>query len=80
MRKVLTFPSCFFFGVVSPMDLEEPDGFMPRDMILPIQDFYWELGLQQVSLERRHFRQHNVHGCLQAFLQLRHVEDVMNTN
>jgi hypothetical protein len=38
MKKVLTFPSCFLFRVVAPLYLEELDCFMPRDMILLIQD------------------------------------------
>jgi hypothetical protein len=45
-KKVLTFPSCFFFGVVAPLDLEEHDGFTPHDMILLIQDFEGVLGVQ----------------------------------
>jgi hypothetical protein len=60
--------------------LEELDCFMHRDTILLIQDFDWMLGVQQVSLEWCHFRQHDVHGCLQTFLQLRHVEDVVNSS
>jgi hypothetical protein len=53
------------------------DCFTPRNTILLIQDLDWVLGVQ-VSLERCHFWQHDVHKCLQTFLQLRHVEDVMN--
>jgi hypothetical protein len=59
------------------MDLKELDCFMPCDTDLLIQDFDWVLGVRLVSLERCHFRQHDIHGCLQAFLQLRHVEDVV---
>jgi hypothetical protein len=43
MEKVLTFPSCILFSVVAPLDLEELDGFTPRDTILLIQDFDWML-------------------------------------
>jgi hypothetical protein len=43
MKKVLAFPSFFFFGVVAPLDLEELDCFTPRDTILLIQDFDWVL-------------------------------------
>jgi hypothetical protein len=80
MKKFLAFPCCFFFGVVAPLDLEELEGFMPRDMILLIQDFDWVLRVRQDSLKLCHFRQHNIHGCLQAFLQLRHMEDVVNSS
>jgi hypothetical protein len=38
MKKVLFFPSCFFFGMIAPLDLEELDGFTPCDTILLIQD------------------------------------------
>jgi hypothetical protein len=60
--------------------LEELDCFMPRDTILLIQDFDWMLRVRLVNLEWYHFRQHDVHGCLQAFLQFQHVEDVMNSS
>jgi hypothetical protein len=79
-KEVLAFPSRFFFRVIAPLYLEELDCFMPRDTILLIQDLDWVLGVRQVSLEQCHFRQHDVHRCLQAFLQLRHVEDVMNSS
>jgi hypothetical protein len=80
MKKVLAFPCCFFFSVVGPLYLEELDGFTPCDMILLIQDFDWVLEVRHVSLERCHFRQHDVHGCVQSFLQLRYVEDVVNSS
>jgi hypothetical protein len=44
-KKVLAFPSCFFFRVVASLYLEELDCFMPRDMILLIQDLDWVLGV-----------------------------------
>jgi hypothetical protein len=47
-------------------------------MIPPIQDFDWALGERQVSLERCNIRQYHIHECLQALLQLRHMEYVMN--
>jgi hypothetical protein len=80
MKKVLSFPCCFFFRVVAPFYLEKLDCFTPRVTILLIQDFDWVLGVRQVSLDRCHFRQHDVHRCLQAFLQLRHVEDVVKSS
>jgi hypothetical protein len=49
-------------------------------MILLIQDLDWVLGVRQVSLERYHFRQHDIHGCLQIFLQLRYVKDVVGSS
>jgi hypothetical protein len=79
-KKVLTFLSCFFFSVVAPMYLEELDCFMPCDTILLIQDFDWVLGVRQVSLERCHFMQHDIHVCLLAFLQFQYVEDVVNSS
>jgi hypothetical protein len=53
---------------------------MPRDTILLIQDLDWVLGVRQVSLEWCHFRQQDVYRCLHTFLQLRHVEDVVNSS
>jgi hypothetical protein len=77
MKRVLTFPSYFFFGVVAPLVLEELDGFTPCDMILLVQDFDRMLGVRQVSLEWCHFRQHDIHMCFQSFLQLQHMENVI---
>jgi hypothetical protein len=70
MKEILAFLICFFFRVIAPLYLEELDCFMPRDTILLIQDLDWVLGVQQVSIERCHFRQHDVDRCLQTFLQL----------
>jgi hypothetical protein len=69
-KRVLIEKVASFFDVVAILDLEELDGFTPRDSILLIQDFDWVPREQQVSLERCHFWQHNVHGCVQTFLQL----------
>jgi hypothetical protein len=69
-EEVFAFPCCFFFRVVAPLYLEELDCFSPSDTILLIQDFDRVLGLRQVSLERCHFRQYDVHRCLQTLLQL----------
>jgi hypothetical protein len=80
MKEVLAFPNCFFFRVVAPLYLKELDCFTPCDTILLIQDLDWVLGVRQVSLQRCHFRQHDIHRCLQTFLQLQHVEDVMNSS
>jgi hypothetical protein len=38
MKKVLTFPGCFFLSVVAPLYLEKLDLFLPRDTIDLIQD------------------------------------------
>jgi hypothetical protein len=48
-------------------------------MVHLIQDLHWMLGVRQVSLERCHIRQYNIHECLQALLQLRYVEDIVNS-
>jgi hypothetical protein len=44
-EEVLTFPRCFFFRVVAPLNLEEIDCFTPHDTILLIQDLDWVLGI-----------------------------------
>jgi hypothetical protein len=79
-KKLLAFQSCLFFRVAAPLYLEELDCFIPRDTIFLIQDLDWLFGARQVNLERCHFRQHDVHRCLQIFLQLCHVEDVANSS
>jgi hypothetical protein len=45
MKEVLTFQICFFLRVIAPLYLEELDCFMPRDIILLIQDLDWLLGV-----------------------------------
>jgi hypothetical protein len=70
MEDVLTFRSCFFFRVVAPLYLEELDCFTLRDTILLSQDLDWVFGVRQVSLERCHFMQQDIHRCLQTLLQL----------
>jgi hypothetical protein len=54
-KKVLTFPSCFFFGVVAPLYLEEPDCFTPHYTILLILDCDWlsgcDMSTRVVSLQ-----------------------------
>jgi hypothetical protein len=80
MKEVLAFLSRFFLRVIAPLYLEEVYCFTPRDTILLIQDLDWVLRVRQVNLERCHFRQHDIHRCLQTFLQLQHVEDVVNSS
>jgi hypothetical protein len=43
MKKIFTLPSCFFFGMVAALNLEELDSIVPRDTIFLIQDFDWML-------------------------------------
>jgi hypothetical protein len=50
-KRVLIEKVASFFDVVAILDLEELDGFTPRDSILLIQDFDWVPREQQVSLE-----------------------------
>jgi hypothetical protein len=65
--------------MVAPLDLEELDCLMPCDVTLLIQDLDRMLRICQICLERCDFWQYNIHGCLQALLQLRYVEDVVNS-
>jgi hypothetical protein len=69
-EEVLAFPGCFFFRVVAPLYHEEFDYFSPHDTILLIQDLDRVLRVRQVSIEWCHFRQYDVHMCLQTLLQL----------
>jgi hypothetical protein len=50
-EKVFTFPSGFFFGMVTPLQLEELDSFVLCDTVLLIQDLDRMLGVHQVSLD-----------------------------
>jgi hypothetical protein len=50
-EKVFTFPSGFFFGMVTPSYLEELDSFALCGAILLIQDLDRMLGVRQANLE-----------------------------
>jgi hypothetical protein len=78
-EEVLAFPCCFFYSMVALFNLEELHHLAPRDTTILIQDLDQVLRVCQACLERCHFRQYNIHGCLQALLQLRYMEDVMNS-
>jgi hypothetical protein len=65
--------------MVAPLNLEELNHPTPRGMTLLIQDLDQMLRVCQICLEWCHFWQYNVHGCLQALLYLRHMEDVINS-
>jgi hypothetical protein len=65
--------------MVAPLILEERYGLVSSDMILLIYYLDRVLGIGQICFERCHFRQYYIHGCFQTLLQLRHVEDVMNS-
>jgi hypothetical protein len=67
-EKVLTFPCCFFYRVVAPLDLVELDRLASCDTTLLVQDLNRMFGICQVRLEWRHFRQYNIHECFQTLL------------
>jgi hypothetical protein len=56
--------------------LQIQKGSLP--LLQKYSNFDWVLGLRQVSLKRRHFSLHDVHGWLQTFLQLQHMGGVVN--
>jgi hypothetical protein len=70
MEEVFTFPSSFFFRIVTPLNLEELNGLASSHTILLTQDLDRVLGIGQISFERCHFRQYNILECLQALLLL----------
>jgi hypothetical protein len=68
MKEVLTFPHCFFFSMIAPLNVEELDNLAPCDTILLIQDLDGVLGIAQIQLEWGHFWQYNINGCLSGHL------------
>jgi hypothetical protein len=68
MEKIFSLPCCFLYGVVAPLDLVELDRLAPCDMTLLVQDLNRMFRICQVRLEWCHFRQYNIHGCLQTLL------------
>jgi hypothetical protein len=56
--------------MVTPLNLEEVDGLAHSHTILLIQDLDRVLEVGQIYFERCDFRRYNIHGCLQALLQL----------
>jgi hypothetical protein len=78
MEEFFTLPRDLFFGMVAPLYLEELNGLAPGDILL-IQDLDRVIRIGQICFERCHFRQYNIHECLQPLLQLRYVEDIVNS-
>jgi hypothetical protein len=70
MEEIFTFPHCFFFSMVAPLDFEELGHLAAHGSILLIHDFDRMLRIRQVCFEWCHFWQYNIHECLQALLQL----------
>jgi hypothetical protein len=68
MEEIFTLPCCFSFRTGAPLDLVELDHLAPRDTTLLVQDLYGMFGICQVRVEWCHFRQYNIHGCLQTLL------------
>jgi hypothetical protein len=79
IEKIFTLLCCFFYHMVAPLDLVELGHLAPCDTTLLVQDLARMLGICHVCLKRCHFRQYNIHECLQLLLQLRYVEDIMNS-
>jgi hypothetical protein len=51
MEKILTFPCCFFYRVLAPLDIVELDRLAPCDMTLLVQDIDRVLGICQVCFK-----------------------------
>jgi hypothetical protein len=54
-EEIFTFPRCFFFSMIAPLNIKELDCLAPHDMILLIQDFDKMLKAGEVRLESCHF-------------------------
>jgi hypothetical protein len=67
-EEIFTLPCCFSFRMVAPLDLVELDRLAPCDTTLLVQDLDRMFGICQVHVEWCHFRQYNIHGCLQTLL------------
>jgi hypothetical protein len=67
-EEIFTLPCCFFFRMVAPLDLVELDRLASYDMTLLVQDLDRMFRICQIRVERCHFWQYNIHGCLQTLL------------
>jgi hypothetical protein len=75
---IFTLPGCFFLRVVIPSDLAHSDGLPSGDSVCSLKDLRWFLRLSQVLLDFKTFHWQLLFWHSQAFLQLRHMKDIMH--
>src|SRR3954470_24405522 len=78
MELIFTFPSGFINGMVRPLHLAELDGLVASPSFCGLEDFCWVFLIRQVFLEIDKLVIHGPAGILEALLELRDVENIMN--
>src|SRR3954463_14016044 len=75
---IFTFPSGFINGMVRPLHLAELDGLVASPSFRGLKDFCGVFLIRQVFLEIDKLVIHGPAGILEALLELRDVENIMN--
>src|SRR3954463_12720403 len=75
---IFTFPSGFINGMVRPLHLAELDGLVASPSFCGLKDFCGVFLIRQVFLEIDKLMIHGPAGILEALLELRDVENIMN--
>src|SRR5215216_3527908 len=75
---IFTFPSGFINGMVRPLHLAELDGLVASPSFCDFQDFGGVFLIRQVFLEIDKLMVHGPAGILEALLELRDVENIMD--
>jgi len=75
---IFTFPSGFIHGMVRPLHLAELDGLVASPSFCDFKDFCGVFLIRQVFLEIDKLMVHGPAGILEALLELRDVENIMD--
>jgi hypothetical protein len=76
---IFTLPGCFFLRMVIPSNFAHFDGLPSGDSICNLKDLHWLLNVGQVLLDFKTFHWQLLFWHTQAFLQLRHMKDIMHS-
>ena len=77
-KTSFTFPGCFFFRMVRPLDLEELDGLITSLPFRFIQDADRMLTVGQILLDVQYFMISPTNRIFEATTELRDMEDIMH--
>ena len=72
------FPSCFFFGMVRPLDFEELDGLVTGLPFRFIQDADMMLTVSQILLDVQHLMINPTDRIFEATTELRDMEHIVH--
>ncbi len=74
-EKIFAFPSCFFLGMVRPLDFEKLDGLVPSPSVGLIKNANWMFTIGEIFLEVNELVINCTARIFEAHLELRNMED-----